>query len=388
MNTKAFHSLRICAACGAEHRAQDIANHGYGITFREGDKIQVPEDFLKLTANPFKKSIQFTRAGIAVFAEQMFGVSFASRETLNDLSNNLIRLQESNEAFFENAPEFADFDFSDDANAETLKAWMTDNSKSIEWWGMMAAGLIEKAAEAVVAGDAATAVWAAISAERFRALAIFRKEFEEVAHMGNSAGRLIDLLRIWEVRKNDSNEGFWQETFKHHAYAFGQIFSAPASFIEGTAYVGGMKVDRKDARYVDFLLSESLSDHAILVEIKTPMTPLLGSKYRGNAYAPSKDLGGAVVQINDYCQVFREEARTLARDPAKPLRVFNPRRIIVIGNYAGQLSDPKKRDSFEHFRSALNGIDVITFDELFKKVEDLAQLFNIVRTDPVHESDG
>jgi hypothetical protein len=36
--------------------------------------------------------------------------------------------------------------------------------------------------------------------------------------------------------------------------------------------------------------------------------------------------------------------------------------------------------SFELFRTSLAGVDVITFDEFFRKIEHLAKLFNLVRT--------
>lgn len=379
---------RNCDACGVEHRAQEVANEGYGITLRAGDRVEIPAGLLSLAANPLKSSGQLTREGLAMFAEQMFGTGFGSKETLDDIPARLIALQEENEALFKDDPAFEGLDFGSETDAPALIAWMKGHQRSPQWWAMMAAGLTARAAEAVKVGDAATAVWAAIAAERFRALAIFRRDFEEVVHMGNSAGRLVSLLRIWDAQKDNPSEAFWQETFKQHAYAFGQIFSAPASFIEGSAYLGGMQVDRKDARYVDFLLAEGLSDHAILVEIKTPKTPLLlNTRYRGNAYSPSRDLGGAVVQINDYCQTLREEAHAVSKSAGKPLRVINPRRIIVMGHYGEQLADPKRRESFELFRNALNGVDVITFDELFHKVEALANLFNIVRTSPPHGGD-
>jgi hypothetical protein len=31
------------------------------------------------------------------------------------------------------------------------------------------------------------------------------------------------------------------------------------------------------------------------------------------------------------------------------------------------------------FRGSLNGIEIVTFDEFFRKVENLAKLFNLVR---------
>ena len=61
------------------------------------------------------------------------------------------------------------------------------------------------------------------------------------------------------------------------------------------------------------------------------------------------------------------------------LNAFNPRRIILIGNYEKQLKDAKKKTSFELFRTSLADVDIVTFDEFFEKIEHLAKLFNLVR---------
>jgi Domain of unknown function (DUF4263) len=97
------------------------------------------------------------------------------------------------------------------------------------------------------------------------------------------------------------------------------------------------------------------------------MTKLLSGKYRGNVYPPSRELGGSIVQVNDYCDVLRELLRT--RQPGVELSAFNPRRVVIIGNYEKELTDSKKKRSFELFRTGLFGVDIITFDEFFKKIE-------------------
>lgn len=51
---------------------------------------------------------------------------------------------------------------------------------------------------------------------------------------------------------------------------------------------------------------------------------------------------------------------------------------MIIGN-SGELDNGKKRRSFELFRSGLSDVEIVTFDELFLKIERLASLFNLVR---------
>jgi hypothetical protein len=102
-----------------------------------------------------------------------------------------------------------------------------------------------------------------------------------------------------DANRENSDEEFWQIQFNQNSYVLSQVFSVPVVFIQDKAYVGGMSVDRSDARFVDYLYSGDTSNEAILIEIKTPMTPLLGSKYR-SIYRPSAELSGVLIQISDY----------------------------------------------------------------------------------------
>jgi hypothetical protein len=51
--------------------------------------------------------------------------------------------------------------------------------------------------------------------------------------------------------------------------------------------------------------------------------------------------------------------------------------VVIIGNASEELNTDKKRKSFELFRTNLKNVEIVTFDELFKKAESLATLFNL-----------
>ena len=53
--------------------------------------------------------------------------------------------------------------------------------------------------------------------------------------------------------------------------------------------------------------------------------------------------------------------------------------MLVLGNAEAQLMDDHARRLFELF-SASCDVEVITYDELFRKVEILAELFRIIRS--------
>jgi Domain of unknown function (DUF4263) len=371
--------VRTCKKCGREIKLRSPGAHGIGIKIRKGDRFVMPAGFLNMSANPLKSGGQFTSHGLKRFAEMVFGVDIAKREHREDFPAAIRAIMDSNESFFKDADYLKGLDLNEPANEEEMFKRISANAKTVEWWGYMAAGFGSIALNAIEEGNASEAAWAMATAERFRALAIFKSAFEEAVFIGQSARRLIDLIRTWDSNKENGDEGFWQIKLRENAYAVSQVFSVPVTLIQGRAYVGGMSLDGTDARFLDFLFSGGSANDAILVEIKTPTTKLLGARYRKNVYPPSAALGGSVVQVNDYCQSLRQHL-VIAKKADTNLNTFNPRRIVIIGHYEKELTDSKKKTSFELFRSSLSGIDVITFDEFFRKIEHLAKLFNLVRT--------
>jgi hypothetical protein len=339
----------------------------------------VPASFLAVSANPLKGSGHFTSFGLSWFAELVFGTDISNQEHRDNFPAAIRAIIESNETFFKTSELLQGLDLNDPNDEGEIFSRISAKPKTVEFWGFMACMYGSIALDAIEHGDAAQAAWGMATAERLRALALFKSNFEEAVLMGNSARRLIELLQMWDANKENGDEGFWQIKLKENAYAISQLFSVPVTLIQDRAYVGGMSLDGKDARFLDFMFSGGSANDAILVEIKTPATKLLGRKYRKNVYPPSFELSGSIVQVNDYCHSLRENILK-AKEPNVEINTFSPRRIVIIGNYEKELTEATKRNSFEFFRSALVGIDVVTFDEFFAKVEHLAKLFNLVRS--------
>ena len=367
---------------------RELGKHGIGIKIEKGDEFVLPSEFLKIAANPLKSVGQLTQTGLDWFAKLVFEIGVANPSAHDDFLPVLDKIQEQNEGLFINSQLASGLDLSKESDQLEFFDRLKGKEDTVEWWGSTAAVMCSIAANAIRDGEASLAAWAMTVAERFRALAVFKLHFHEVVYMGHSAGRLVGLLREWDANKENNDEEFWQIRLSEHSYAFSQLFSAPVTFIQGRAYVGGAKLDGKDGRYLDFLLSGGNANHAILVEIKTPTTKLLSARYRGNVYPPSKDLSGSVVQVNDYCDSLRKQVVSLTAERGLELNTFNPKRIVLIGNYEKELDCPKKRSSFELFRSSLAGVEIVTFDEFFRKIEQLAKLFNLVRAGENAETDA
>lgn len=116
-------------------------------------------------------------------------------------------------------------------------------------------------------------------------------------------------------------------------------------------------------------------------EIKHHQTRLVADEYRAGAWAPSKELAGAVVQaqqtvhlasreLGDYIQEQSDEGELLDHGTF----VLRPRSFVIVGNLKEVTGDlggpiPDKFRSFELFRRNLHEPEVITFDELVARAE-------------------
>jgi hypothetical protein len=369
--------IRNCAECGRRMKIRQAGDHGIGLVVEKGDEVVVPQAWLQqqLTANPLKGGGRFTRTGIHWFATHMFVGGLEKRR--HDFRAAIEEIENVYTDILKKSPLLQGLDVEDPDQSEAVFKKLDASRNSAEFWLYFSALYFSIAKEAIDKDDVLLAAWAAASGERFRSLYIFKEHFEEVVWMGHSAKRLTELLELWYANKTNSDEEFWQIQFQNRSLALSQVFSVPVSLIEGKAYVGGQGIDRKDARFVDFLFSRGTGNEAVLIEIKTPVTQLIQkNSYRSNVYAPTSELTGSVVQVADYKRSLTQEFAILRGK--REFETFNPKAVLIIGT-ATELDTQAKRNSFELFRSSLSGIEVMTFDEVFLKIEHLATLFNLVR---------
>ena len=337
----------------------------------------MPAGWLKIAANPLKGSGHLSKSGLDWFAGLMFGNGLEKRR--HDFLTAIAELDDEYGEVLKKSPLLAALDIEDPEQSEAVFNKLSADKSTPEWWLYGSGTFLSIAKDAIEKQDAPLAAWAVACAERFRSLYLIKAHFEEVVWMGHSAKRLTDLLGLWEAHKTNGDEEFWQIQFQSHSLAFPQLFSVPVTFITGKAYVGGQGIDRSDARFVDFLFSGGSAREAILIEIKTPVTPLIQKQpYRGNVHAPSSQLTGSIVQVADYRRSLSRDLDTLIRDGKYNLAAFNPKAVVIIGN-SSELDDDKKIRSFQLFRSGLSDVEIVTFDELFLKIERFASLFNLVR---------
>ena len=117
----------------------------------------------------------------------------------------------------------------------------------------------------------------------------------------------------------------------------------------------------------------------MLVEIKTPGTGLLhGNKeIRNGAWSLSKQLVDAIAQIEANIDRWEGEGSkqndNRDRFESSGIYTVKPKGIIVIGLLSEFGTTRSKRETFQRFRKAIHGIDILTFDELYHRAKYIVQ---------------
>lgn len=186
-------------------------------------------------------------------------------------------------------------------------------------------------------------------------------------------GQLKKVYEIWLNNKQNADEEFWQNLIHENSWTISQVFSFPIVILDQKAYLGGKEITNLGANIIDFVYKNELTNNTILVELKTPMSGLIGSKYRG-VYSLNKEITGAINQLLNYKDELQKSYYTLARGENADYKVFNPRCLLIVGSLENEELDNLQMKSFDLFRNDQRNIDIITFDEFFRKVEYLIKI--------------
>lgn len=199
------------------------------------------------------------------------------------------------------------------------------------------------------------------------------------------ASRKIELDKFECALSQDYDESYWQKLLSEDDWIFGYGLSYYClTMLNQQVLVGGKDIMNRNGQVVDFLAaSEGHARYVVLVEIKKPSTPLLGSKCRNHAFPISSDLADAVAQVQGYIDAWGTNL-TIGRydyERDNNLTTAKPRGILVIGN-TSELDSTDKKRSFELFRKGLNQVDIITYDELLQRAH-----FIVGKNEPENSSE-
>ena len=188
---------------------------------------------------------------------------------------------------------------------------------------------------------------------------------------------VIDEFKKLLTQKSETAtlEKKWQSFLGEHNWVFSYVFSFPVMLFQQEAYVGGKTISNKNGKVTDFLIINSVTQNVAILEIKTHKTPLIGSKkaYRGDDVFPvSKDVSGGINQVLDQRDNFQKSYVLHNTSSDEKFELLNPKCVVLMGTFSS-LSE-KERKSFELFRSNSKDVEVIAFDELLARFENLNDL--------------
>ena len=131
----------------------------------------------------------------------------------------------------------------------------------------------------------------------------------------------------------------------------------------------------KNGKVTDYLLRNSLTDNVAFLEIKTHQTKLVSGKvaYRGDdVFRVSGEITGSVSQVLNQRDNFQKEYYSLKGKSDESFETLNSKCVVLIGMIKNLTK--KQARSFELFRSNSKDVDIVTFDELLARFENLQSL--------------
>ncbi|MFL0198629.1 Shedu immune nuclease family protein [Clostridium sp. WILCCON 0269] len=181
----------------------------------------------------------------------------------------------------------------------------------------------------------------------------------------------IKLINIWKENIENNDESFWQSTLKKYSWVIAQCFSMPLMLFQDQAYVGDTSIDNRNGSIADYAYKNDLTGSLVLVEIKNPKANIIGRKYR-NTYTISSELTGSINQLLNYKNNLQKEFYKVQAQTSNQLKTLNSKCLLIIGRL--DVLDNNQKESFELFRNELKSVDIVTFDELFLKVETMINI--------------
>ena len=217
-----------------------------------------------------------------------------------------------------------------------------------------------------------------VMTKRKEALGRFRQVLDDSEY--------FQKYRDWlkEQNKNSRPEDVWQHFFENNRWIFGYGLQLVAC--EGlddrkleTVVVGNDLFDGAGKRIDGLLKTRGAVNRSLFTEIKRHDVDLLENYDRPSVFSPSKDLRGAVAQVQKTLHKVNlkvtknfEEIADKNGDPTGEMVAFvKPRGIVVIGRL-DQFSTQhgtnwEKFASFELYRQHQTGIEILTYDELYER---------------------
>lgn len=192
---------------------------------------------------------------------------------------------------------------------------------------------------------------------------------------------------------NYTTEKVWQTYFEKNpwifGYGLGYVFLSSLNDKKLEQMVQGYNVTEHGKRVDALMKTRGVISNLCFVEIKTDETSLLETTpYRSGCYAPSRELVGAIAQVQGTVAAAVKsltEKLSLTDKNGNPINeeIYNyqPKAYLVIGNLNEFKTDnginKDKFQSFELFRRNIQNVEILTFDELFERARFITECDSI-----------
>ncbi|MFD8440640.1 Shedu anti-phage system protein SduA domain-containing protein [Streptomyces microflavus] len=235
----------------------------------------------------------------------------------------------------------------------------------------------------MVLGAVRTAIGGGLTEQDIRLISNRREQLQRFKRLLDDA----DYFQQEESRATTRGpEAVWQAFFEANQWIFGYGLNLIAceSIDDGKLerMTTGADIFGGSGKRIDAIMrSKGLISSMLFCEIKTHDTELLArTPYRAGVYQASKELGGGVAQVQKTASkaqqhISREFLTRIYEDDGTPtgveLSTTRPRQVVVIGSlreftHNGHVN-PEKISSFELYRTSIQDVEIITFDELYQR---------------------
>lgn len=185
------------------------------------------------------------------------------------------------------------------------------------------------------------------------------------------------------LQDEDWDEYAWQTFFTQNEWIFGYGLNYQfLNLLKEQPDYGGRNFSGKGSQRGDFLMrTNAYSQFTVLVEIKTPATPLMSytNKKPRDVVSPRNDvwllsskLISAVSQIQVNARTWgidSQKAENIRQLEEQSIFTVEPKGLLIIGNTKELNEDESIISCFESFRRNLKNPEIITFDELFERAK-------------------
>ena len=189
--------------------------------------------------------------------------------------------------------------------------------------------------------------------------------------------RILKKLKSMLKNEKDYNEANWQ---KEILQIIQLIYS---KYILAFENVTIKDTDFAKSKYLDFMLIDS-NGHIDIVEIKKPFSDkniVSSTQYRNN-HVPLRELSGSIMQVEKYIYNLNRWGERGEKELTKvykqelpedfKIKITNPSGIIIMGREIN-LTSTQKNDLEIIKRKYKNIIDIITYDELIQRLENIIE---------------